>query len=244
MTRPPYFLLRPRALSPLLMTCEHASRTLTADLGPVSAAARSILASHRGWDIGIWSVVREISRRLGVTAIGGRYSRLVVDLNRDPSDPSLIVVAADGVPLPFNEKLTPREASRRVARIHTPYHAEIDSQLARRSACSLPPFLVSFHSFTPLLNPRRRRFDVGVLFRDHRRLAACLGSALVREGLSVRYNRPYSGLEGLIYAAARHGMNHRVPYLELEFNQRLLATAGGSRQIAIRTARALAQPLR
>jgi len=183
--------------------------------------------------------VQEVSRRLGATAVGGRYSRLVVDLNRDPSDSSLIRPQCNDVPIPFNALVTPSQTVTRLARFHTPYHAEIDQQLARRAAGGLLPFLVSFHSFTPFLNPRRRRFDTGVLFQDHRRLAGRLGSELMRQGFSIRYNRPYSGLDGLIYAAARHGANHQIPYLELEFNQRGLGTKAACRETGRRAAEAL-----
>ena len=238
MSRPPYKLLRRRSLSRLVITCEHASRALPA--GPaLDRASREMLRCHRGWDIGIWEIVREVSGRLGATAIGGRYSRLLADLNRSPSDSSLILPEVDGVRLPFNARMTPREAGRRVQRIHAPYHTEIDRQLARRAVAGVLPFLISFHSFTPYLNPRRRRFDVGVLYQDHQDLARALGRSLERCGFSVRYNRPYSGLEGLIYAASRHGSNHRVPYLELEFNQRALDSKGNCRGVARGAAKAI-----
>ena len=234
----PYRVLRRSSRAPLLITCEHASLSLPSGLA-TDAKSRLVLRSHWGWDIGIWEVVRDVSRRLRATAVGGRYSRLVVDLNRDPADPSLIRRECENLAIPFNSGLAPREIRRRLARIHAPYHAEIDAQLARRLAHGQRPVLVSFHSFTPFLNPRRRRFDAGVLFRNHARLAHRLGRALQAEGLSVRYNRPYSGLEGLIYAAARHGDKHRIPYLELEFNQRGLAAPAACRAVGRRAAAAL-----
>lgn len=202
-------------------------------------ASREILRTHWAWDIGVWEVVREVSQRLDATAIGGVYSRLVVDLNRDPSDPSLIRSECDGIRLPFNERIEPREAGRRVARIHAPYHSEIDKQLARRMANRIRPFLMSFHSFTPFLNPRRRRFDVGVLYSDHRREAWRFGRELVHQGFLIRYNRPYSGREGFIYAVSRHGSNHQVPYLEIEFNQRSLGTVRQCRAVGRRAAAAI-----
>ena len=191
----PYRLLRSRSRSPLVITCEHASRGLLPGMR-TDAPSRRILRSHWGWDIGIWEVVREASRALGATAVGGGYSRLVVDLNREPSDPSLIRQACEEVAIPFNASLSPRVTVSRLAALHAPYHDEIDQQLARRVAVGQTPCLISFHSFTPFLNPRRRRFDAGVLFRDHDSLAHRLGRALEREGLSVRYNRPYSGSKG------------------------------------------------
>lgn len=235
----PYRLLRGNRLSPLLITCEHASRRLLPGT-IVPSACRRILRTHWAWDIGIWEVVKEVSRRLDATAIGGVYSRLVVDLNRDPSDSTLIRCECEGLNLPFNHALRASEAGRRVARIHSPYHSEIDTQLARRMVNKVRPFLMSFHSFTPFLNPRRRRFDVGVLYSDHSREAWRFGRTLVEQGFSIRYNRPYSGREGFIYAVSRHGSNHKVPYLEIEFNQRSLGTARECRSVGRRTARAVA----
>ena len=235
----PYRVLRGQRLSRLLITCEHPSRRLLPGMA-LDAPSRRVLASHWGWDIGIWPVVREVSRRLDATAVGGAFSRLVVDLNRDPTDPTLIRGECDGTVLSFNEGIATREVGRRVSRIHAPYHAEIDQQLARRAANEVETFLMSFHSFTPFLNPRRRRFDAGVLYSDHSRLAGRLGRELMRHGFSVRFNRPYSGREGLIYAVGRHGGNHQVPYLELEFNQRSLGRASSCRETGDRAADAIA----
>ena len=236
--RAPYRILRARRLSRLLITCEHASHALLPAM-ELDGRSRRILETHWGWDIGIWDVVLEVSRRLNATAVGGAYSRLAVDLNRDPTDRTLIRSECDGHALPFNARVTPQEAGRRVARIHGPYHSEIDQQLARRVANGIKPFLISFHSFTPFINPRRRRFDAGVLYSDHSRMAGRLGRELMTEGFSVRYNRPYSGREGLIYAVGRHGSNHQVPYLELEFNQRSLGTPAERRRVGRRAAAAI-----
>lgn len=236
----PYSLLRGRRLSRLIITCEHASAALLPGMKVRSTQVEALLRTHWAWDIGIWDVVRVVSRRLNATAVGGRFSRLVVDLNRDPNDATLIRKEAEGIGLPFNARVSPREAGRRVLRVHAPYHAEIDRQVARRTAKGVRPFLMSFHSFTPFLNPRRRRFDAGVLYSDHARLGGRLGRELARQGFSVRYNRPYSGREGLIYAVARHGSNHQVPYLELEINQRALGTLADRRRAGLRVAAATA----
>jgi predicted N-formylglutamate amidohydrolase len=236
----PYSLLRGRRLSRLLITCEHASPALLPGMRPGGRDIEALLETHWAWDIGIWDVVRVVSRHLNATAVGGRFSRLVVDLNRDPNDATLIRKEVEGTALPFNARVSPREAGRRVLRVHAPYHAEIDRQVARRTAKGVRPFLLSFHSFTPFLHPRRRRFDAGVLYSDHARLGGRLGRELARQGFSVRYNRPYSGREGLIYAVARHGSNHQVPYLELEINQRSLGTPADRRRIGRRVAAAAA----
>lgn len=231
MSRPAFRALGRERRSALLLTCEHASgaipRALRAD-----RADREILRTHRGIDIGAWDVAARLAGALGATAIGGRYSRLVADLNRAPGDPGLVLASVDGRPVGFNARLTPRDVGARVRRYHAPYHAEIDRQVARRLWGGLSPLLLSVHSFTPVLHGRPRNFDLGVLYGDNPNLARALAARLARIGFRVALNRPYSGRRGLIYAAARHGANYFVPYLELEVNQRLLRTAADARKAA------------
>ena len=79
-----------------------------------------------------------------------------------------------------------------------------------------------------------------------------LAEGLKKSGLRVRYNEPYSGLAGMMYAIHRHGTHHGLPCLELEVNQDLLAgrgagrgrrgSRGGVEQIAAAVAEAL-EPL-
>ena len=52
-------------------------------------------------------------------------------------------------------------------------------------------------------------------------------------------NAPYSGKDGLIYSAARHGNAAGIPYLEIELRQDLIASERSARAIAGRVARAL-----
>jgi predicted N-formylglutamate amidohydrolase len=86
----PYHLLRGRRLSRLLITCEHASAALLPGMEAGAPRVEALLRTHWALDIGIWDVARIVSRRLDATAVGGRYTRLVVDLNRDPNDATLI----------------------------------------------------------------------------------------------------------------------------------------------------------
>ena len=57
--------------------------------------------------------------------------------------------------------------------------------------------------------------------RNHGGIARRLGRALRESGLSVRYNQPYSGMAGMMYAVDRHGSHYRLPCLEIEINQRV-----------------------
>ncbi len=237
--RPPFRILRRRRLSPLVLTCEHASGAVPRYLRSLRAD-RELLASHRVLDLGAWEVARTLSRELRATAIGGRYSRLVVDLNRAPGDPGLILPCIDGRRISFNTGLSALTVGRRVLRHHAPYHAEIDRQVARRVFAGIRPLLLSVHSFTPRLGGREREFDIGILYGVQGSYGRRLARSLRRLGFSVAMNRPYSGRRGVIYAAARHGANYFIPYLELEINQALLRAPARARSVARRIAPALA----
>lgn len=223
-----------------VLTCEHGGYALPREYGTLGLS-RADLRDHIGWDIGAAAVMKEAARCLGAPSVASRYSRLLVDLNRGADEASLIPATSDGREIPGNLRVAEIERRRRVARYHAPYHERVDRMIAtaRRRAAGRPVRLLSVHSFTPTMSGRPRRFDMGVLFDDHEALARRFGRALRELGFSVRYNQPYSGIEGLIYAARRHGRAHGVPYVELEINNGLIRTDASAVRIGRRIARAV-----
>jgi predicted N-formylglutamate amidohydrolase len=207
----------------LVLSCEHASNRLPA---PIRAGRQDKpwMATHWAYDIGAAELVREIVRNTGSVAVLSRFSRLVCDANRDPSDPTVIVPRVEQHRLSFNELLSPHERALRIDRYHTRFHERLDSLIERRLPQGGDVVLVSVHSFVPALNGLQRELDVGVLFNPYEAIASRLARSLEERGLVAALNEPYSGRRGLIYSAERHGLNHQVIYLELEINQALLAT--------------------
>jgi predicted N-formylglutamate amidohydrolase len=228
-------------MAPLVLTCEHASNRLPRGLRARTAEERALLATHWAWDLGAWEVARRVARLTGAAAIGGAVSRLVVDLNRQVADPSLVSREAERVRLSWNARLTPREIERRMLRWHLPYHDAIDREILRLVTCGVRPLLLAVHSFTPEYGRERRNFDMGVLFDRSRPHAVALASTLRHAGFRVRYNEPYSGLKGMMYSIHRHGTHHGLPCLELEINQALLAPRGAAARIAPQVARAMSR---
>jgi predicted N-formylglutamate amidohydrolase len=235
---PPFLRLLPGSLSAVLLTCEHAARSLPAPLR-AGADEREILRSHWGWDPGAWDLTRSLSGRTGFGAVGARWSRLVVDPNRRIDDPTLIRNDAEGVALSFNHGLTASERERRIGAYHAPYHAEIDRLLMRRIVRGIRPVVLAIHSFTPVLHRHRRDFDVGVLYDDHAVLARRLARRVRAAGFRVRMNEPYSGIAGMMYAADRHGSHLGLPCLELEVNQGRIGSREQAEEVAGRLAGAI-----
>lgn len=226
-------------LGPVVLTCEHASPRLPPGLAS-DAASRRLLGTHWGVDLGGWALALELSRRLDAGLIGGAWTRLAIDLNRAPGDPTLARPIAGDVAVRWNRRLGVNGLLSRIDRWHTPYHAEVDRRITRHLLLGIHPLILSIHTFTPELDGERRPFQIGVLFREHDVLGRALARRIRTEGLSVRLNQPYSGIDGLMYSAERHGSHHRLPCLELEINQALFAKRGVAAGLGSALARAVA----
>jgi len=79
-----------------------------------------------------------------------------------------------------------------------------------------------------------------VLFDAHDEPAWRLEGALAEQGFETALNAPYSGRDGLIHSAQRHGTAHDIVYLELEVRQDLIDTRAKALAVGRRIARALA----
>ena len=227
----PFELLgRTDAALPLLMTCEHASSNL-----PEWSSTKEddiFLGDHWGWDPGAANLTRALFDEIGGTAVLSRFSRLVCDPNRAPSDPSFIVESIEDHAISWNQHLDEVERERRRARYHEPYHAAIDQVLRDRATHRRPTRLLSIHSFTPVYRGEAREVEIGVLFDDHEPHAQALIEAFDALSLHTLPNEPYSGYAGLIHAARRHGRQHGIVYLELEIRQDLIATPKQAGELA------------
>jgi predicted N-formylglutamate amidohydrolase len=228
----------PAAGGPFVFTCEHATNALP-EWEP-EASERATLAAHWGWDIGAADLTRALALLTGSCAVISRFSRLVCDPNRDPQEPSFVMEAIDGVPLSWNRAVDAAERERREARYFAPYHAAIDHALELRRAVGTEPRLVSIHSFTPVYLGMARPMEIGVLFDAWDEHAWRLEGALAADGFAAVQNAPYSGFDGLIYSANRHGRAHGLVYLELEVRQDLIDEPAKAEAVASRIARALA----
>ena len=218
--RAAFDLLNPHGQFPLVLTCEHASYAVPAAYQGLGLRSEEI-RRHIGWDIGARAVVESLSQALDAPAVCAGYSRLLIDCNRDLRDHDLIVPESDGTRVPGNQGLSEAERQKRSECFYQPYHAAIDRLLISKGA--VRPTLLSLHSFTPVLGKKERPFDLGILFDQYADLAQEVGQRLHHCGYRVRYNEPYSGLEGLIFSAHSHGSRHGLVYLELEINNSLIA---------------------
>ena len=80
---------------------------------------------------------------LDATAILARTSRLVIDPNRDPADPTSIPEISDRIRIPANCDLNTDERARRPDAYFLPYHDAIEREIERLRAHRTAPAIFS-----------------------------------------------------------------------------------------------------
>jgi predicted N-formylglutamate amidohydrolase len=231
--------LNPGAASPFLLLGDHAGREIPRVLGDLGLPAQE-LVRHIAWDIGVAGLGEALSGLLDAAFIRQRFSRLVIDCNRDPARADAIPEASDGAQIAGNRGLSPAARHARVAEVSEPYHAAVAAELDARAARGLATTLISLHSFTPRMDGFERPWRFGVLHAENSpysraalaRLRAEFGEALVGD------NQPYR-MDEVDFTIPRHAGGRGLDYLELEVRQDLIAEPAGQAEIAALIARLL-----
>ena len=213
-----------------LLLCDHASNALPRGYGTLGLPETEF-TRHIAYDIGAAEVVRLLSEYLDAPAVLARYSRLLIDLNRGPDDPTLVMKLSDGAIIAANRDVDPFggaiEFEHRLRHFYLPYHEAIDTAIARARATGVVPLIVSLHSFTPAWRNHARPWHVGILWdRDDRLPSRLLRALRLEPGLVVGDNEPYSGrLKGdCLY---RHGTLNGLAHALVEIRQDLIADEAG-----------------
>jgi predicted N-formylglutamate amidohydrolase len=221
---PPFEIVRPEGKAPILLVCDHASRTIPRALGDLGLD-EAALRLHIAYDIGAAELTRKLAGRLDAQAVLAGYSRLLIDCNRQPGDPQSILEQSDGIVIPGNIGLGEADWVARAECIHWPYHHAIETAVAHLRRIGPEPVLLSIHTFTPTLGGRDRHWDLGVLWNRDPRLAVPLIDLLRRTpGLHVGDNQPYSGKE-IAYTINLHAGSAGLANAAIEVRQDHCETA-------------------
>jgi predicted N-formylglutamate amidohydrolase len=207
--------------SKILLVADHASNAIPPAYQPWGMSEAD-MARHIAWDIGTAALARSLAAQLQCPAVIAPWSRLLIDLNRDPDHPGLIPSQSDGSLIPRNASISADERSLRLNQFFHPYH----TYLAEEIAAHQPKLIVSLHSFTPVMNGVARPWHVGLLYnQDDRAARLAIDWFRQKPDLVVGDNEPYSGRD-LNYTMNRHGEAAGIAYLSLEIRQNCLDSDG------------------
>jgi predicted N-formylglutamate amidohydrolase len=233
---PPAFeRCNPAGTAPLLLLCDHASNSVPQRLQNLGLDAQILQHSHIAWDIGAACVTRGLAGHLNAPALLAGYSRLVIDCNRQPGDPTSIPPLSDNIPIPGNQNLGDNAAALRAETLFWPYHHAVTQDIAQLWRHGPPPAIIAVHSFTPVFNGLRRPWDIGLLWNHDPRIMQPLRRWLehYHSDLCIGDNQPYSGRD-FGFTVEHHAAAAGLPHIGLEIRQDLIAdSAGCQRWVAI-----------
>jgi predicted N-formylglutamate amidohydrolase len=217
----------------LVVSCEHAGRSVPAAWAASFEGLGALLDSHRGWDPGALELGRQLADAFDVPLHAATTTRLLIDTNRS--------IGHRGLFSEVTARLPPAQHREIVERYYRPYRDAVEGEVAGHVAAGRRVLHVGSHSFTPVLDGVARRADVAWLY-DPRRpaesaLAAAWMTALARRApqLRLRRNYPYRGRgDGLTALLRRRHPDDAYAGIELEVNQAIVA-AGGAPWRALRT---------
>jgi predicted N-formylglutamate amidohydrolase len=237
--RPSYLEIGRQGRSNFIIVVDHAGSRIPHRLGNLGLPV-SELQRHIAWDIGALGVASRVAAALDAPLIAQRYSRLVIDCNRDPAVPTSIPVISESSEIPGNIALSEAQAAARREEIFDPYHQRIRELLDERLAQGRAAILVAQHSMTNVYKGVRREMHAAILYNRDRRFAGLMLDLLRRDpDLIIGDNEPYFVSDETDYTIPRHAEARGLPHVEIEIRQDLLSDEAGQDAWAARIAKVL-----
>lgn len=209
--------------APFLVVCDHAGNAIAACLDGLGLPEEARTA-HIAWDLHALPFAQALAAQLGATLVAQRYSRLVVDCNRQLHARDSMAAVSDGVVIPGNALLREHHREARAAEILQPYQGRIAAEIALRRPA--PFSIISVHSCTSRLQGGLPRpWHLGLISGPDARLRRALfeGMQAADGGFTVGENVPYVVDMVNDYTLPVHAEAQHIPYVELEWRNDVIA---------------------
>ncbi|GAA4295314.1 N-formylglutamate amidohydrolase [Nibribacter koreensis] len=207
--------------SPLicLLTCEHAGNEVPAEFAHLFKGKEEVLYTHKAIDFGANSLARHLERVLNLPLYSTAVTRLLVEANRSLFSDDLFSEHA--------KKLTEEDKQHVLEAYYHPHRNQVLNRLEEETAKGNRVLHLAVHTFTPALDGKVRRADMGILFDPaqplEKKIAAQLKTALEKQNPQrvIVYNEPYPGTDdGLpTYLRSKFEKDQYAGF-ELEVNQK------------------------
>lgn len=235
----PYEVIGAEDNVPLLFVVDHASAFVPKKYDNLGLPA-NVFATHVAIDIGAKQMAEGLVKRLGGRAVLAKFSRLLIDPNRELWRDNLVPDISDGIPIPRNANLSEIQKQERIENFYNPFHQAVDDEVQSFFAKGLRPLVVGVHSFTPEMGGEKRPWHIGFMWNKDDRLGLSLAKDFEAMGKTVGHNLPYGG-DDLFHTMMSHGFKHGLPHTQIEVRQDLVGDAAGADHWAELIAAALAK---
>ena len=211
----------------ILFIADHASNYIPKSLDNLGLN-KNLFNTHIAYDLGIKELCINLSKLLKSKFITGEYSRLIIDLNRGLSDPTLIPEIVDRKIIPKNIKLSKNEKRNRISEVYNRYH----NNIKRTIKSDHITILISLHSFNPIFKNKKRNIHFGILSNQDRRLSNYVITEMRQIGLKVGDNEPYEGnlIGDTMY---KHGLKNNLYHTLIEVRNDLLSSSTNIHRVSM-----------
>lgn len=214
-----------------VFSCEHYSNKIPNEYKYLFNNDNEILKTHRAFDFGAAAIFESFANSFNSLAFKGEYSRLLIDLNRYLSSPTLFTE--------FTKNFNSTEKQNIIEKYYNPYRNNARTLIVN-SANINKIIHISIHSFTPIFpklqgrcsNPLRgavRKADIGLLYYPKSKFEHSVTHKWkdeikkINKGIRVMFNNPYQGWQDGFTTSLRNELGtDNYCGIELEVNQNLL----------------------
>jgi len=229
---PPFMTYNDHGKASVLLVADHASPYFPAALNQLGLADW-VLERHVACDIGSAMLARFLADSLGAQAVLAGFSRLIVDPNRKPDDPSAFAEVSDGIAIPGNIGLDDRQKALRIQSFFQPYHDAISAKLDSFQEKGITPAMISVHTCTPVFDRVVRPWHIGILWDKDPRIPRHMIEHFERvEEICFGDNEPYSGRHPHDFTIDYHAEPAGLPHVGIEVRQDLVGDSAGAREWA------------
>ncbi|WP_291862025.1 N-formylglutamate amidohydrolase [Marinilabilia sp.] len=212
----------------VVLSCEHGGNIVPDEFRELFRNASDVLESHRGWDPGALELFFEMVNSGVDFSIFSETTRLLIDLNRSLNKRTL-----------FSEFTRPLDSLQKldvIDRYYRPFREQFFFHLKSLAHENRFIFHVSVHSFTPVLEGKKRNADIGLLYDPRfgsEKEMALMWRKMISDrmpGLRIRMNYPYQGKnDGHVFALRNQLGPGKYAGIELEINQKYASSEGFNR---------------
>ena len=219
--------MSPKKNKKILFIADHASNYIPSSLKNLGLRD-SQLNSHIAYDLGVKELCINLSNLFNSKYIIGDYSRLIIDLNRDISDPTLIPEIVDRKIIAKNLSLSNYDKRKRISEIYDKYHYKIKTAIKNNNIIAL----ISLHSFNPVFKKKKRNIHFGILSNKDRRLSNYIITEMKRRKIKVGDNEPYEGnlIGDTMY---KHGLKNNLHHTLIEVRNDLLSSSTKIHRVSV-----------
>ena len=205
-----------------IISCEHASNRVPQQFAHLFQDKKEILSLHQAYDHGAATLSKRLAKSFKSSAYQGSITRLLIDLNRSPSNRKSLYSK-------YSKKLDINARELLLKKYYFPYREKVEGAVAGIIKNGQPVLHISVHSFTPAKNGKLRKADIGILYDPARKCEKDICAFLVKFlqikmiSLRVRKNYPYLGkTDGFTSFLRKQHPAYSYAGIEIEINQNLL----------------------